>query len=151
MILSTYIQFFPIKHKIFRFNVIQMTYPVSLHDRKYLIITSFLFFIPALRALYFQVPLLGTMSFLTGCASLNFWAFGLNNWRLTLDKTVAYSTTFCYYLTVFSHVSTKVSLLMAYLLITLCVAQSFSKAWEKWNDVPLGLYITCFFLSLEIF
>ena len=113
-----------------------MTYPVSLHDRKYLVITSFLFFIPALRALYFQVPLLGTMSFLTGCASLNFWAFGLNNWRLTLDKTVAYSTTVCYYLTVFSHVIRGIAkgpLLIAYLLITLCAAQSFSKSWEKWN------------------
>ena len=76
------------------------------------------------------------MSFLTGCASLNFWCFGEYNWRLALDKTVAYSTCICYYYVAVHQVMKKLkegSLIFSYVCVTLLIAKALSKSYEKWG------------------
>lgn len=108
--------------------------PIPLKSRKYLMATSFLFFLP----IFLDSPptFLRIMSFLTGCASLNFWYYGDYNWRLLLDKFVAYSTSVCYYSVAIHQAVTgivKGPMIFLYIMITMFVGKALSMSYEKWG------------------
>lgn len=115
------------------------SYPVDILFRRCMIGSSLLFFIPAIRGFSCQTPFLGTLSLVTGCASIQFWWFGIPDWRLTLDKLVAYTTTICYISTGFLHVihdDIHGQYIYPFLYVFCCLtaANAYATSCRKWNQ-----------------
>ena len=135
-------------------------YPVNIIDRRYILCSSLLFFIPAIHSYSCKTPFLGFMSIITGIASINFWWFGIPNWRLTIDKTVAYSTTIIYILNGFLNVirdDIKGNYIypLFYIIICLFAWNSYNMSCQKW-DIGCPYWVIFhmifhFFLSLGKF
>lgn len=134
-----------------------MNYPVNKFHRNVIVASSLFFFIPAIRAYYCSTPLLGIMSVMTGCASINFWWFGIPNWRLTLDKIMAYSTTAVYLTTglFFQIINDDIQgnwmYPILYILIGISAATAYAMSCHKWKRgcATWVMYHVCFHFLLS--
>lgn len=110
-------------------------YPVGLLQRNYLVFSSVLFFIPTLYSIFCQVFIpFGILSFFTGIASVNFWWFGEANWRLFLDKFVAYITATCYCVSGFLRVIENELNPIIYTIIILSAFLFYKISCKLWNE-----------------
>ena len=115
------------------------SYPVNPIYRNYLIISSCFFFAPASYAIINAQYVLCFFSFTTGCASINFWWVGIPNWRLKLDKWVAYMTTIVYlslgfYHTIQNYNNGKYLFPLLYLFFTFSSFNAYFLSCAKWEE-----------------
>ena len=113
-------------------------YPVDNFNCNCLVISSLLFFIPAIRAYSCNTSFLGVMALITGIASAQFWWYGIPNWRLAIDKAAAYSTSICYVLTGISHIINddiegNYYYIFWYLFFGLVSVTAYLMSCNKWN------------------
>lgn len=107
-------------------------YPIEYKYRRWLVLSSSFFFLPAALALSCQVPCLGVLSLGTGIASVNFWVYGESDWRLLLDKTVAYSTFLTYCWIGFGNVK-ETWIVLSYLALFFNVVYSYQLSCYRWQ------------------
>ena len=113
-------------------------YPVSKFNCTCLVLSSSLLLIPAFRAFSCNVSVLGTVSLLIAIFSANFWYFGIDDWRLTLDKTAAYSGSLCYVAYGISHIvydniQGNYAYVAWYLLLSVSTISAYLMSNYKWK------------------
>lgn len=113
-------------------------YPVNKFNCTCLVLSSSLLLIPAFRAFSCDVSFLGTVSLLIAIFSANFWYYGIDDWRLTLDKTAAYSGSICYVTYGISHIiydniQGNYIYVAWYLLLSASTIFAYSMSNYKWN------------------
>lgn len=114
----------------------QYKYPVLPIFRPFLVISSCFFFIPAFLAFNYHLPILGTMSFLTGIASIIFWAGGQPDYRLVLDKLAAYSTlvSYCWIGFMDQNIFIHPWIIAVYIAILIMLRLTYKMSCYRWNN-----------------
>lgn len=110
----------------------EFAYPVINIYRNYLITSSLLFFIPAFYGFYCNTFFFSITILFAGIASINFWWFGESNWRLILDKNIAYLTAFYYFINIVNE--KNYYYLLLYIIITLFAIISYNISCNRWNN-----------------
>jgi len=118
-------------------------------------VSSTLFFVPAIYAyfLFKKLSWLGFLSSLTGAASIHYWWYGDPNWRLTLDKTVAYITALSYWnISIWQEIQSPANIIFPLTLTTIIAFLAYrTSCYLFYKGLPYWVYFHIgFHVSLGI-